>query len=144
MNSKGPIILIEDDQDDQDLFLEVFKKLGYPNKVLCFPDGAAALEFLNSSDLTPFVILSDINLPRLDGFALRDKIRMDANLQLKCIPYIFFSTAANQRTVVNAYSKSIQGFFVKDSNMADLEETVSIIMRYWAKCVSPNNFQANC
>ena len=140
MSRKGPIILIEDDPDDQDLFLEVFKKLNYPNEVLCFPDGYVAFEFLKTSELMPFVILSDINLPRLDGFALRDKIRMDANLQLKCIPYIFFSTAANQRTIIEAYGKSIQGFFVKDVNMADLEETISLIMGYWAKCISPNNF----
>ena len=143
MNTLGPVILIEDDGDDQELFLEVFKELGYSNEVLCFPDGQQALNYLNSSEINPFIIISDINLPRLDGFALRDKIRMDADLQIKCIPYIFFSTAKNQRTVVDAYSKSIQGFFVKDGRMSELQETVRCIMEYWARCVSPNNFPAN-
>lgn len=32
MNSNGPVIIIEDDMDDQDLLVEVFQKLGYPNE----------------------------------------------------------------------------------------------------------------
>ena len=140
MNRLGPVILIEDDKDDQEIFVGIFKELGYKNEVRCFPDGQEALDFLNSSNVNPFIIISDINLPKLDGFALRDKIRLDANLQLKCIPYIFFSTASNQRTVVDAYSKSIQGFFIKGGKISDLKESISAIMTYWSKCVSPNNF----
>jgi CheY-like chemotaxis protein len=140
MNSKGPVIIIEDDVDDQDVLQEVFKKLDYSNEILFFKDGQAALDFLNSTDLIPFLILSDINLPKLDGFALRSKIKMDAQLQIKCIPYLFFTTASNQRAVIDAYSLSVQGFFVKKNSMAELEKTISVIMEYWQRCVSPNNF----
>ncbi len=79
-------------------------------------------------------------MPRLDGFALRDKIQMDAHLQVKCIPYLFFSTALSQRAVIDAYSKSVQGFFVKQHSMAETEKTISVIMEYWKRCASPNNF----
>src|SRR6476469_2118223 len=106
MNSKGPVIIIEDDVDDQEVLQEVFKKLDYGNEVLFFSDGQTALYFLNKTELTPFLILSDINLPKLDGFALRNKIKMDAALQIKCIPYLFFSTAVSQEAVINAYSLS--------------------------------------
>ena len=105
-----------------------------------FPDGQAALDFLNEGTVNPFLILSDINLPKLDGFALRSKIRVDANLQTKCIPYLFFSTAANQRAVVDAYSMSVQGFFIKQNKISELEKTIQVIMEYWQRCVSPNNF----
>jgi CheY-like chemotaxis protein len=140
MNSKGPVIIIEDDVDDQDVLQEVFKKLDYPNEILFFKDGQTALDFLNGTDLVPFLILSDINLPKLDGFALRSKIKMDAQLQIKCIPYLFFTTASNQRAVIDAYSLSVQGFFVKQNSMAELEKTIRVIMEYWQRCVSPNNF----
>lgn len=140
MNSKGPVIIIEDDVDDQDVLQEVFKKLDYPNEILFFKDGQTALDFLNSTDLVPFLILSDINLPKLDGFALRNKIKMDAQLQIKCIPYLFFTTASNQKAVIDAYSLSVQGFFVKQNSMAELEKTIKVIMEYWQRCVSPNNF----
>ena len=140
MNRSGPVIIIEDDADDQDLLKDVFKKLGYPNDVVFFFDGNQALDYLNDSKVIPFLILSDINMPKLTGFELRDKIKMDAKLQVKCIPYLFFSTASSQTAVVEAYSRSVQGFFIKENSVAALEDTISTIMKYWMKCVSPKNF----
>ena len=102
MNKNGPVIIIEDDEDDQYLLEQVFIKLNYQNKVVFFSDGQDALEYLQTTDELPFLILSDINMPRLDGFQLREKLHTDAALQLKCIPYLFFSTAASQEMVVNA------------------------------------------
>ncbi len=136
----NPIIIIEDDIDDQELFEEVFRDLGYINELMFFGDGQAALDFLNSTNIIPFLILSDVNLPKLDGFALRSKIKMDAALQVKCIPYIFFTTATNQKAVVDAYSLSVQGFFVKEHRFEDLKASIEVIMKYWHKCVAPNHF----
>lgn len=140
MNRNGPVIVIEDDTDDQEMFQEVFKKLEYSNDILFFTDGEKALAFLNGTEVIPFLILSDINLPKLDGFALRSKIKLDAKLQLKCIPYLFFSTASNQKAVIDAYSLSVQGFFIKQNSIAELEKTIKVIMDYWQRCASPNNF----
>ncbi|GAB2789590.1 hypothetical protein GCM10027275_38200 [Rhabdobacter roseus] len=140
MNKNGPIIIIEDDADDQEILEEVFRKLAYPNEIIFFFDGQKALDFLNREDVVPFLILSDINMPKLDGFALRDKLKTDAELSIKCIPYLFFSTALSQQAVIQAYSASVQGFFVKQSTMAELEKTISVIMEYWKRCAAPNNF----
>lgn len=140
MNSNGPVIIIEDDLDDQEVLETVFKNLGYPNEIIFFGDGASALDYLNSITTIPFLILSDINMPKLDGFALRQKIKMDAKLQLKCIPYLFFSTASTQKAVIDAYSMSVQGFFVKQTKIAEIEKTIQVIMEYWIRCASPNNF----
>ncbi len=141
MNKNGPIIILEDDADDQEMLKEVFQKLDYPNEVIFFLNGEEALEFLNKADTLPFIILSDINLPKLNGFELRAKLKTDAELELKCIPYLFFSTASNQRTVIDAYSLSVQGFFVKQTSMKELEKTISVIMEYWTRCEAPNSFQ---
>ena len=140
MNREGPIIILEDDVDDQEILLMVFKNLKYANDLLFFTDGYKALEYLNESDIIPFLIISDVNLPKLDGFALRSKIKMDANLQLRCIPYLFFSTAVNENAVIEAYSLSVQGFFEKQSTIAEIEKTITVIMEYWKRCSSPNNF----
>ena len=140
MNRTGPIIIIEDDLDDQNFLLEVFTNLQYPNELLFFSDGEKALTYLDNSDVIPFLIISDINLPKLDGFALRDKIKMDAELQLRCIPYLFFSTSVNQDAVIKAYSLSVQGFFKKENSMEELQKTISVIMEYWKRCAAPNNF----
>lgn len=140
LNKNGPVIIIEDDADDQEFLTEVFQKLKYPNEILFFFDGQEALDHINRSDDPPFLILSDINMPKLDGFALRDKLKTDANLSNKCIPYLFFSTALNQKTVIDAYSLSVQGFFVKQHSMEELEKTISAIMEYWRRCAAPNDF----
>ena len=141
MNRAGAIIIIEDDEDDQSLLKEVFGNLSYPNEILFFPDGQKALDFLNNYDEIPFLILSDINMPKLDGFALRDKIKMDAKLQLRCIPYLFFSTSASEEAVINAYSLSVQGFFIKQNSFEELQKSIVVIMEYWKRCIAPNNFK---
>ena len=73
MNRNGPVVIIEDDRDDQDLLLEVFTKLNYKNEVIFFIDSEKALEYLNRTDISPFLILSDINMPKLDGSCCRTK-----------------------------------------------------------------------
>jgi len=140
VNKQGPIVVIEDDAEDQELLMEVFSKLNYQNKVLFFFDGQEALDHINSSDDLPFLILSDINMPKLSGFELREKLKTDAKLSNKCIPYLFFSTGADQQAVINAYSQSVQGFFKKPNSLAELEKTISLIIEYWRRCAAPNDF----
>jgi CheY-like chemotaxis protein len=140
MNKNGPVIIIEDDADDQEMLTEVFQKLNYSNEIKFFFDGEEALEYINRADVVPFLVLSDINMPRLNGFELREKLKTDAALQVKCIPYLFFSTALNQKAVIDAYSMSVQGFFIKQNTMAGLEKTIAAIMEYWKMCAAPNDF----
>ncbi|GEO09496.1 response regulator [Segetibacter aerophilus] len=141
MDRSGPVVVIEDDVDDQEVLSLVFKELNYPNEIKFFSDGEEALNYLNRTDITPFLILSDINMPKLNGFAMREKIRLDAKLQVKCIPYLFFTTGATQKAVIDAYSASVQGFFIKQNTMAELVKTISVIMEYWKRCSSPNSFE---
>lgn len=138
MNKTGPIIIIEDDQDDQSFLSEVFQELGYKNKVVFFGDGEEALAYLTDTSIEPFIIFSDINMPRLNGMELRQKVHENEDLRIKSIPYLFFSTSAEQQHVIDAYSKSVQGFFVKPSSYPELKETIKTIVDYWNKCVSPN------
>ena len=140
MNKNGSIIIIEDDLDDQFVLEEVFKELNYPNQRIYFADGKLALDYLYSSRDLPFIILSDINLPKLNGLELRRKLHEDAELSLKCIPYVFFTTALNLDAVVEAYSTSAQGFFVKPGPVNEIKETMRLIIDYWKKCAAPNNF----
>jgi CheY-like chemotaxis protein len=140
MDKSGTIIIIEDDPDDQFILEEVFNELGYLNKRMYFADGLSALEYLYSTPERPFIIISDINLPMLNGLELRKKVQTDADLSLKCIPYIYFTTALNQQAVIDAYSTSAQGFFVKPSSFEELKETIELMVKYWIKCAAPNNF----
>lgn len=77
-------------------------------------------------------------MPKLNGMELREKVHNNEDLRLKSIPYLFFSTCAEQENVIDAYSKSIQGFFVKSNSYAKLKSTIFKIVEYWQECVSPN------
>ena len=138
MNKIGPIIVIEDDSDDQQILKEIFKSLNYQNPIVYFSDGEDALQFLINTEIKPFLILSDINMPKLSGFELREKIFINERLNLKCIPYLFFTTTSNQKAVVNAYSQSVQGFFVKPNEFNKLENTIKKIVEYRQECEAPN------
>lgn len=138
MNRTGPIIIIEDDTDDQELLEDAFRELNYNNEIIFFGDGESALEFLISSEAEPFIIFSDINMPKLNGVELREKVHNNESLRLKSIPYLFFTTTAEQKHVIDAYSKSIQGFFIKPRTYVELKKSLKTIVEYWLECVSPN------
>jgi len=139
MNKNGPIIIIEDDDEDQLFIQEVFQKLKYQNELIFFSDGEKALEFLNQGTAVPFIILSDVKMPKLSGLELRQKLKTDADLTIKCIPYLFFSTAISQTEIIKAYSTSVQGFFLKQNSFEELEKTITVIMEYWTRCAPPTN-----
>lgn len=140
MQKTGPIIVIEDDSDDQEILTEVFKKLNYPNELIFFSDGYEALEYITKTNVQPFIILSDINMPKIDGFELRRKIHNNEQLSIKCIPYLFFTTGVNRQAVYDAYSMSAQGFFIKPSTMEHLENTIRKIVEYWQECYAPSQY----
>lgn len=140
MNKEGPVVVIEDDEDDQLFLTEIFAKLNYKNEIIFFKDGNDALDYLNKTDTNPFLILSDVNMPRINGFELRLKIHTNEQLHLKCIPYLFFTTNANKKSVIDAYSMQVQGFFVKPHNLDKLENTIKTIMEYWTQCIAPSEY----
>src|SRR5687767_13530010 len=109
MNKDAEIVVIEDDPDDRLILQEIFDTLNYPNEVLFFETGLLALEYLNNPDVHPFLILSDINLPLLNGFEIRKRIFENEQIKSKCIPYLFFTTSVDKKAVTDAYSMSIQG-----------------------------------
>ena len=137
MNKTGPIIIIEDDGEDMELLSDVFKELKVENEIVFFNDSSLALEYLTKTDHEPFLILSDIEMPKLNGMQLREQINANEDMRLKCTPYLFFSTWAEQKFVVEAYSKSVQGFFIKPHDWDHLMHTIKAIIEYWKECESP-------
>lgn len=140
MNKKGPIVVIEDDLDDQMMLTEVFKILKTENKIRFFNDGEEALIYLRQPHVYPFLILSDVNMPKLSGFELKQMVHTNEALSVKCIPYLFFTTAVNEKAVYDAYTMSAQGFFVKPNSFDELVATLGVMTEYWKRCYSPSNF----
>ena len=140
MDKSGPIIVIEDNEGDQRIFEEIFKKMKFKNKLLFFDDGDQALEYFHSTKDIPFLVISDINMPRMNGFELRNKIQENKELSRMCVPFLFFSTGGDKDSVEKAYALSVQGFFRKPHGIEELGNTLFKIIEYWKECVAPSDY----
>jgi two-component SAPR family response regulator len=143
MNKTGPIIIIEDDVEDKEILYDVFKELEIENEIIFFSECHLVLEYLTSIETEPFLILSDIEMPELNGLELRAQIHTNENFRLKGIPYLFFSTWAEQKYVLEAYFNSVHGFFLKPHDWNHIKRTIKIIIEYWQACESPQYSKAS-
>lgn len=134
----GPILLIEDDADDQNMFRQAFEELKLPYPLLILNDGQAALEHLKSTHEQPFLILCDKSMPRMSGIELRQQILNNPAIKTKAIPFIFLSTQDQKEDVLSVYEHTVQGFFVKGNSQNEVKETLKRIVSYWEYCLHPN------
>lgn len=138
MPKLGPIIIAEDDDDEREILLQAFKNLAVRNEIRFFDNGQQMLDYLIKTTDRPFLIISDINLPVMNGIELRAAINKDPYLRHKSIPFIFMSTNSNSESVKQAYDMTVQGFFIKETTIKDIEKCLGSIIEYWSKCKHPN------
>jgi CheY-like chemotaxis protein len=139
MRKNGEIIIIEDDEDDRLLLKDIFESLDYSNKIVFIEDPTKVLEYLSDPNVSPFIIISDINMPKIDGFELRNQIRADAKINIKCVPYIFLSTSKTPENVFKAYECHVQGYFKKEDDFSAFKLMIHNIMEYWLTSLTPTN-----
>jgi len=139
MSKSGPILIVEDDEDDKRTFEDIVKELGYSNRIIWHDNTDDALEFLHTTNESVFIIFSDINLPGKDGIEFKKKVDSDPQLRKKSIPFVFYSTSGRQDDINEAYTKmTVQGFFKKEKSYGDMKKDISLILEYWKKCLHPN------
>jgi CheY-like chemotaxis protein len=139
MSKKGPILILEDDPDDQEMITEILRRLQVKNKLLFFSDGVAFLQYLQTTTDNPFIIISDSNIPRMNGWQVRQKIKEAPYLFEKGIPFIYFSTDGSTIAVKQAYRFAVQGFFIKPNTLQEMEAVFGQIIGYWTACLYPNS-----
>jgi CheY-like chemotaxis protein len=135
----GPIVIVEDDMDDQEIYTEAIRAIGISNDIRLFDNGPKLLEYLNSTEEQPFIILSDINLPGMSGLEMKKQMHDDAYLVAKGIPFVFISTNASKTSVRHAHALSVQGYFEKPNSMDEVKEMLGTLFAYWDRCKHINN-----
>jgi CheY-like chemotaxis protein len=136
--NENPIYIVDDDQDDEEIIRDAINDLGLKNELQFFHTGEELMNQLRTRKIVPFIIISDINLPKMDGFELREKILADPSITDKTIPFIFWSTTASETQIKKAYDLSAHGFFLKGRSYKDLMEGINEIIRYWSRSLSPH------
>jgi len=105
-------LLIDDDQDDKELFCEAI--FAIDEQIVCYAEtnGRKALEKLNSKKIeNPDVIFLDVNMPIMDGWQCLSMLK--SSDALKNIPVIMYSTSSQFEDIEKAQQMGAASFFTK-------------------------------
>ena len=129
--SKKTILLVEDNQDDIDLTKRALKKSKYAGeiKLEVATDGVEAIEYLNNDSEKPFLVLLDLNLPRVNGFQVLRKIKNDDIL--KFIPLIILTSSREKEDMIKSYELGANGYIQKPIDFNNFIDVIRKIGEYW-------------
>lgn len=140
-----PILLVEDNLQDELLTLRALKQNKITNEVIIARDGAEAVDYLfctgkyseRNPDITPQVVLLDINLPKMDGLQVLERIR--ASQITKRLPVVLLTTSKEEKDVATGYNLGANSYVRKPVDFSHFTETVKSLGDYWLKLneVSP-------
>lgn len=129
-----PVLVVEDNPDDEALALEAFRRKGVVNPVVVVRDGKAALDWLlavleDESRQLPALVLLDINLPLLDGIEVLRRI--NSHPQLATLPVVVLSTSSEARDLRDCYGAGASGYVCKPVEFAAFQDAVGKIADFW-------------
>src|SRR3979411_960972 len=131
------ILLVEDSQDDMNLFMHVLRTEKLANKIHVVRDGEEALDFLfcrgafaeRSFDIPPKLVLLDLNLPIVAGIEVVRQVKADP--RTKTIPIIIMTSSKEERDLVAGYHLGANSFIQKPVDFEQFRETVKSVGLYW-------------
>jgi CheY-like chemotaxis protein len=122
------VVIADDDQDDHFLVKQALCELGIDHQVTSVYSGYQLLELLGNIDndvKLPDVILLDINMPRLDGFSVLQRVAAD-ELQEK-VPVFILSTSRTETDRNRSKQLGAKGFYTKPFFYEELKQIIANI-----------------
>ncbi len=143
MNANRPILLVEDNPDDEALTLRAFSKNSIPNKVIVARDGVEALDYLfatgiyanRAEDQLPALMLLDLKLPRIDGLEVLKRVRANPATQL--VPVVVLTTSKEQQDISEAYNLGANSYIRKPVDFEKFLQAVGQLGVYWLSLNEP-------
>lgn len=137
MATDRPILLVEDNPDDEALTLRAFSKNRITNEVVVARDGIDALDYLfgtgrhagRDTGVQPAVVFLDLKLPRIDGLEVLRRIRADSRTTL--LPVVVLTTSREQQDIHEAYSLGANSYIRKPVDFERFINTVGQLGQYW-------------
>jgi CheY-like chemotaxis protein len=128
------ILLVEDDEVDVMRVQRGFHQLRIANEIIRARDGIEALEILRGAGSqarieTPFLILLDINLPRMTGLEFLAALRADEELKVTVV--FVLTTSKNDEDRLEAYRHNVAGFMLKDEAGREFVKAMEMLECYW-------------
>ena len=135
MNTR-PILLVEDNPDDEALALRAFKLLNLSNKIIVARDGVEALDYLFATGphaganlQSPAVVLLDLKLPRVDGLEVLRRIRENERTQI--LPVVILTSSREEQDIVQSYNLGANSYVRKPVDYTEFVQAVSKLGVFW-------------
>lgn len=134
---KKVILLIEDNPDDELLTLRAMRKNNIANEIIVARDGAEALDYIfctgnyasrNIAE-SPQVILLDLNLPKVGGLDVLNRIRSDARTAL--YPVVVLTSSKEEKDLVESYRLGANSYIRKPVDFNQFSEAIRQLGLYW-------------
>jgi two-component system response regulator len=137
LSSARPILLVEDNPDDETLALRAFGKMNIPNPVVVARDGVDAIDYLlcrgafsdRDPNVLPAVVLLDLKLPRMDGLEVLRRIRADARTAV--LPVVVLTTSGETLDIEQAYRLGANSYIRKPVDFERFLQAVGLLGEYW-------------
>jgi len=128
-------LLVEDDEVDIQAMRRTFVRMKLANTLLVARDGLEGLAILQGAGGTPplarpYIVLLDLNMPRMGGIEFLEVLRADADLTGTVV--FVLTTSAEERDRVAAYEQHVAGYIVKQHLDNDgLSKAIDMLDHYW-------------
>jgi CheY-like chemotaxis protein len=128
------ILLVDDDRVDVMAVKRSFRELKIVNPVIEARNGFEALDYLRGTNgrkklPLPYLVLLDLNMPRMGGIEFLAELRADAELRSTLVFVMTTSAAEDDRA--RAYDKNVAGYVLKHQPGQSFIEAISMLEHYW-------------
>jgi CheY-like chemotaxis protein len=133
MNRTLTFFIVDDDIDDQDLFIEAVSEVDKTIKCMSVSNCEEALDLLRNKKINlPDMIFLDLNMPRLNGKQCLAELKKEAHLAH--IPVIIYSTSSEKRDIEETSRLGAAHFLTKPNKFEDLCKAISfVVSKDWQK-----------
>lgn len=136
------ILLVEDDEVDIMIIRRALKELKIDHEVMYCGDGEEALKYLRGCiDKPPFLILLDLNMPKMNGFEFLRVVKDEEHL--KRIPVIVLTTSRSRENITECFALGAAGYVVKPVSYEKFVEALSTLEAYWKLSQIPGPEKGN-
>ena len=134
------VLLVDDDEIDVETVQRSFEEHQLTNPITHAKDGRQALEILRGENGAafprPYVILLDINMPRMNGLEFLDELRADPQFRDSVV--FVLTTSDSERDRQAAYARHVAGYMVKSRVGYGFDAVTEMMQGYWKAVVLPS------